>query len=59
MTSPTRDLLPRLAAAAIGCGRGLMGSLRDLLPIVVVIAVFQLLVFRQPLDNLLQVATEL
>jgi len=30
----------------------LLGSLRDLLPIVIVIAIFQLLVFRQPLENL-------
>ena len=55
MTSPTRDLGTRLSMAAAGCGRAVMGSARDLLPIVVVIAVFQLLVFRQPLDNLPQV----
>jgi len=47
-----RDLLRGFAA----CGRAVLGSARDLLPIVVVIAAFQLVVFRQPLDNLLQVA---
>jgi len=47
-----RDLIRALAA----CGRAVLGSARDLLPIVVVIAAFQLVVFRQPLDNLLQVA---
>lgn len=55
VSMPFRGLL----RAAAGFGRPLLGSCRDLLPIVVVIAVFQLLVFRQPLDNLLQVVTGL
>ena len=50
-----RDLLRTVSV----CGRAVLGSGRDLLPIIVVIAAFQLLVFRQPLDNLLQVISGL
>jgi hypothetical protein len=48
-----------LLRAVAGFGQAIFGSLRDLLPIIVVIATFQLLVFRQPLDNLPQVAAGL
>ncbi len=37
--------------AVAGFGRAMLGSLRDLVPIIAVIAFFQLLVFRQPLEN--------
>jgi hypothetical protein len=37
-------------------GRMLLGSVRDLAPLTAVILVFQLLVLRQPLDNLLALA---
>lgn len=37
--------------------RDALGSLRDLLPIVVVISVFQLFVFREPVEDLLSMAT--
>jgi hypothetical protein len=40
-------------------GRSAVGSLRDLVPIIVVIGGFQLLVFRQPLDNFSAVAVGL
>ncbi len=40
-------------------GRAMLGSLRDLVPIIVVIGAFQLLVFRQPLDNFASVAVGL
>lgn len=39
---------------AVAAAEPLWNSLRDLLPIVLVIAVFQLFVFQQPLDNVLQ-----
>jgi len=48
------SLRPSLQAAWM-FGGGMLGSLRDLLPIILVIAAFQLLVFRQPLENLPQV----
>ena len=48
------SLRPFLQAAWM-FGGGMLGSLRDLLPIILVIAAFQLLVFRQPLENLPQV----
>jgi hypothetical protein len=48
-----------LLRAAAMVGQALLGSCRDLLPIIVVIATFQLLFFRQPLDNLPQVAAGL
>ena len=38
---------------------GLWSSLRDLLPIIIVVTLFQLLVFRQPLENLGQLLTGL
>jgi hypothetical protein len=37
-------------------GRMLLGSVRDLAPLTAVILIFQLLVLRQPLDNLLALA---
>jgi hypothetical protein len=40
-----------LLGALARFGRAMLGSLRDLLPIIVVIAAFQVLVFRQPLEN--------
>ena len=40
------ETLRVLRGALVGCGRAVLGSLRDLLPIIVVIAVFQLFVFR-------------
>jgi hypothetical protein len=42
-----------------GFGRAMLGSLRDLLPIIAVIAAFQLLVFRQPLESFASVAAGL
>lgn len=53
------DSLRVLLGALAGFGRALLGSLRDLLPIIVVIAAFQLLVFRQPLENFASVAAGL
>jgi hypothetical protein len=50
-----RPLLDALA----GFGRAMLGSFRDLLPIIVVIAIFQLLVLRQPLENFASVAAGL
>ncbi len=44
----TRTWLQKFAGAF---GRPLLGSLRDLLPIIVTVTVFQLFVFRQPLDD--------
>jgi hypothetical protein len=38
-------------------GRSLLGSLRDLLPVVLVVVFFQLAVLQQPLPNLLQLMT--
>ena len=53
------ETLRVLRGALVGCGRAVLGSLRDLLPIIVVIAVFQLFVFRQPLENVVSVAVGL
>ncbi len=41
----------------IALTRDALGSLRDLLPIVVVISAFQLFVFREPVSGLLSMAT--
>lgn len=38
-------------------GRSLLGSLRDLLPVVLVVVFFQLVVLHQPLPNLIQLLT--
>ncbi len=38
-------------------GRSLLGSLRDLLPVVLVVVFFQLAVLQQPLPNLIQLMT--
>jgi len=46
------ERIRHLLRAVAGFGRAMLGSLRDLVPIIAVIAVFQLLVFRQPLENL-------
>lgn len=43
-----------LRRVAIQLGRLLWNSARDLMPIVLVIGLFQLVVFRQPLDNVLE-----
>lgn len=51
--------MPGLLDSARQFGRGLLDSLRDLVPIIVVIGGFQLAVFRQPLDDLLQVVVGL
>jgi len=53
------ERIRHLLAAIAGFGRAMLGSLRDLLPIILVIAAFQLLVFRQPLDNVVSVAAGL
>lgn len=45
------ETIRHLLRVLAGFGRPLLGSLRDLVPIIAVIAVFQLLVFRQPLEN--------
>lgn len=50
------DSLRALLGALAGFGRALLGSLRDLLPIIAVIGGFQLLVFQQPLENFASVA---
>lgn len=54
-----RETLRLLLGGLTGFGWATLGSLRDLLPIIVVIAVFQLLVFRQPLENFASVAAGL
>ena len=41
----------------IALTRDALGSLRDLLPIVIVISVFQVFVFRKPVDSLIPMAT--
>ena len=41
----------------IALTRDALGSLRDLLPIVIVISVFQVFVFREPVDSLIPMAT--
>jgi hypothetical protein len=46
-----------LKKSLIALTRDALGSLRDLLPIVVVISAFQLLVFREPVTGLLSMAT--
>lgn len=51
-----KETVQLLLGGLVGFGRSLLGSLRDLLPIVGVIAVFQLLVFRQPLQGFATVA---
>jgi hypothetical protein len=48
-----------LLSTIAGFGQAMLGSLRDLLPIILVIGGFQLFVFRQPLDNFLSVAVGL
>jgi hypothetical protein len=53
------ETLRLLLGGLVGFGRAMLGSLRDLLPIIVVIAAFQLLVFRQPLENFASVAAGL
>ena len=53
------ETLRLLLGGLAGFGRAMLGSLRDLLPIILVIAAFQLLVFRQPLDNFVSVAAGL
>lgn len=40
------ETLRLLRGGLAGCGRAVLGSLRDLLPILVVITVFRLFVFR-------------
>jgi hypothetical protein len=47
-----REFLRPLPRGLAAIGRGMLGSLRDLSPIILVIAVFQALVFRQPLEDL-------
>lgn len=54
-----RETLRLLLGGLAGFGRAMLGSLRDLLPIIIVIAAFQLLVFRQPLENFAPVAAGL
>ena len=54
-----RETLRLLLGGLAGFGRAMLGSLRDLLPIIMVIAAFQLLVFRQPLENFASVAAGL
>ncbi len=49
------ETLRLLVDGLAGFGRAMLGSLRDLVPIITVIAIFQLFVFRQPLDNFLSV----
>jgi len=46
-----------LKESLIALGRDALGSLRDLLPIVLVISVFQVFVFREPAADLLSMAT--
>jgi hypothetical protein len=46
-----------LKKSLIALSRDALGSLRDLLPIVAVISVFQLFVFRQPVSGLFSMAT--
>ncbi len=41
--------------AILALGKALLGSLRDLLPIVLVIAFFQLVVLQEPLPNLFSI----
>jgi len=48
-----------LGGGLAGFGRAMLSSLRDLVPIIGVIAVFQLFVLRQPLDNFGSVMTGL
>lgn len=47
-----RAFLRSLRQSSAAFGRGMLGSFRDLVPIILVITVFQTLVFRQPLDDL-------
>jgi hypothetical protein len=46
-----------LKDSLIALTRDALGSLRDLLPIIIVISVFQVFVFRQPVDNLISMGT--
>jgi len=46
-----------LKDSLIALTRDALGSLRDLLPIVIVISVFQVFVFREPVDSLIPMAT--
>lgn len=55
----SQETLRLLLGALAAFGRALLGSLRDLLPIILVIAAFQTLVFRQPFDNMLSVGVGL
>jgi CBS-domain-containing membrane protein len=43
----------KLKDSLIALTRDALGSLRDLLPIIIVISVFQIFVFREPVDNLI------
>lgn len=54
-----RETLRLLLGGLAGFGGATLGSLRDLLPIIVVIAAFQLLVFQQPLENFASVVAGL
>jgi hypothetical protein len=45
------EAVRHLREGLAGFGRAMLASLRDLLPIIVVITLFQLLVFRQPLEG--------
>ncbi len=47
--------LKRVRKVALAVGQPLWSSLRDLLPIILVVAFFQVFVFRQPLQNLDQI----
>jgi hypothetical protein len=46
-----------LKASLIALARDALGSLRDLLPIVLVISAFQIFVFREPVTGLVSIAT--
>jgi len=46
----------KLKEALITLAKDALGSIRDLLPIVLVISAFQLFVFREPVDNLVSIA---
>ena len=50
-----RPLVQRLAYPVLGALRRLLGSLRDLAPIIVVIGFFQVVVLQQPFPNMLGV----
>jgi hypothetical protein len=47
----------KLKDSLIALTRDALGSLRDLLPIIIVISVFQIFVFREPVDNLISMGT--